>query len=147
MVFLSRSTDHSALWFALGIGGAVVDRDRRRRWIAGVIQIAGTEVVARAVKRLAPRERPALKGLPPLAPTTSPSSFPSTHTGAAVAAIGAFRGLLPRVALRGVAATTAFSRLYLGVHYPSDVAAGVILGASVTRAWSAVSRAGRRASR
>jgi undecaprenyl-diphosphatase len=148
MVLLSRAGDHSVMWFGLGITGGILNPGRRRPWIASVLQIAGTEVAGRAIKRLVPRKRPALDGLPPLVPTTSPSSFPSTHTAAAVAAMAAFHGLVPSLVLDGVAVTTAFSRLYLGVHYPSDLAAGVILGATVARAWSAgASRAGARASR
>jgi len=55
-------------------------------------------------------------------------SFPSSHTAAAVAAVAAFDGLVPSGVLRGLAAVTAFSRLYLGVHFPSDVVAGAGLG-------------------
>ena len=40
----------------------------------------------------------------------------------------AFGALVPRVPLLGAAVAMAFSRLYLGVHYPSDVAAGAALG-------------------
>jgi len=125
---ISRVTDHSDGWLVLGLVGAAVDRPRRQEWLAATARVALVELTARAIKRAAPRERPNLPDLPPLAPTPTPQSFPSTHTAAAVAAIGAFDTLLPGSALWTFASVTAFSRLYLGVHYPSDVAAGAVLG-------------------
>jgi membrane-associated phospholipid phosphatase len=129
-IALSRATDHSAGWFAAGLAGAGLDQGRRGRWLAATARIAGVELAVRAVKRGPVRQRPQLAGLPPLAPVTSPNSFPSSHTAAATAAVRAFDGLLPRPALRSLLALTAFSRLYLGVHYPSDVLAGALLGAA-----------------
>jgi hypothetical protein len=128
LVGLSRATDHSTGWLVSALLGAGLDRSRRSRWLEAFLRIAAVEGSMRAIKRAAPRQRPVLKGLPPLAPTTSPMSFPSSHTAAAFAAVGAFDGLLPRPALRFTAVVTAFSRLYLGVHYPSDVLAGLVLG-------------------
>jgi membrane-associated phospholipid phosphatase len=55
-------------------------------------------------------------------------SFPSSHSTSSFAAVQAFGGLVPRGPLLGAATAMAFSRLYLGVHYPSDVAAGAALG-------------------
>lgn len=128
MAALSRATDHSDAWLVIGLAGAVLDGRRGERWVRAAARIALVELSARAIKRALPRSRPQLKGLPPLAPTPSPQSFPSSHTAAAVAATEAFDGLIPAVALRAVAALSAFSRLYLGVHFPSDVAAGAALG-------------------
>jgi decaprenylphosphoryl-5-phosphoribose phosphatase len=125
---ISKVTDHSDGWLALGLVGAAVDKSRRQQWLSATGRVALVELTARAIKRAVPRERPNLPDLPPLAPTPTPQSFPSTHTAAAVAAIGAFDMLLPSSALWTFAAVTAFSRLYLGVHYPSDVAAGAVLG-------------------
>jgi undecaprenyl-diphosphatase len=56
-------------------------------------------------------------------------SFPSSHTAAAVSAVYAFGDeLIPKGLLWPLALITGFSRLYLGVHFPSDVAAGAALG-------------------
>lgn len=130
---LSRTTDHSDAWLALGLTGAALDRERRAQWLTATGTVALTDMTARAIKRAVPRERPQLEGLPPLAPVPSPRSFPSSHTAAAVAAIDAFGELLPRRVLYGVAAVSAFSRLYLGVHFPSDVAFGAVLGRGLAR--------------
>lgn len=125
---LSRATDHSDGWVALGLTCAVADRRRRQQWLSATARIALVEITARAIKRTVPRERPRLTGLQPLAPTPTARSFPSSHTAAAVAAVSAFDELLPKAGLSALAWATAFSRLYLGVHFPSDVVAGAVLG-------------------
>jgi membrane-associated phospholipid phosphatase len=134
MVALSRSTDHSDGWLLLGLGGALLDRRRRRAWLRAGATISLVELSARGIKRLLPRDRPQLEGLPALAPTPSPMSFPSSHTAAAFAAVDAFTGLVPRRSLELVALVSAFSRLYLGVHFPSDVVAGAGLGLALGKA-------------
>ena len=55
-------------------------------------------------------------------------SFPSSHSTSSFAAARAYGTLLPPAPLYAAASAMAFSRLYLGVHYPSDIAAGVALG-------------------
>jgi undecaprenyl-diphosphatase len=56
-------------------------------------------------------------------------SFPSSHATSSFAAARAFGRLLPAPPLYAAAAAMGVSRLCLGVHYPSDVAAGAALGA------------------
>jgi membrane-associated phospholipid phosphatase len=133
----SRLGEHAACWLALGGAGAVLDRDpdRRRRWRRGVEVIASAYGVNYAIKLAVRRRRPELAGLPPLTPTVSGLSFPSAHATTSFAAAAAYRSLAPAWLLYGAAWLFAFSRPYLGVHYPSDVLAGVLAGTAIERAW------------
>ena len=131
----SRLGEHAACWLALGGAGAAVDRPRRGRWLRGVGVVVGSYVLNYAVKVTVRRRRPTLDGLPPLTPTVSTLSFPSAHATTSFAAARAYSGLVPAPALYGAAAVFAVSRPYLGVHYPSDVLAGAVLGTAVARLW------------
>jgi membrane-associated phospholipid phosphatase len=133
----SRSGEHAACWLALGLSGAALTKDgeRRRRWLRGVRLVAGSYVINYAVKVTVRRRRPELPGLPPLTPTVSRLSFPSAHATTSFAACRGFRDLLPAELLYSAAGLFALSRPYLGVHYPSDVAAGALLGTAVGEVW------------
>jgi undecaprenyl-diphosphatase len=88
--------------------------------------------VAGVVKRLARRRRPneAIEGFQALAMNPDQFSFPSGHTATAVAIAvamahqGAFLGTAAGVLAGGIAV----SRVYLGAHYPLDVAVGALIG-------------------
>ena len=82
-----------------------------------------------AVARIRPYE--VIEGLIPLINPPMDFSFPSGHSCAAFAAATACWEGLPKkygIAMLALAGLVSFSRLYLGVHYPSDVAAGIAVG-------------------
>ncbi|MBO0769488.1 MAG: phosphatase PAP2 family protein [Solirubrobacterales bacterium] len=83
------------------------------------------------MKRIVRRPRPQLDDLPQLTHTLSQLSFPSAHSTTSFAAARVYRELLPAPLLYGIASSLALSRLYLGVHYPSDIAAGALLGTAI----------------
>ncbi|GGW35668.1 phosphatase PAP2 family protein [Streptomyces caelestis] len=127
---LSWAGEHAALWLAAGLAGAAVDRGRRGAWLRGTALTAGAHLVSMGVKRVVRRPRPA--HVEPLVRTAGRHSFPSSHATSAAAAAVAF-GALGAHAIPPLAAAVCVSRLVVGVHYPSDVAAGAALGALTAR--------------
>jgi undecaprenyl-diphosphatase len=124
----SRLGEHAALWLATGTLCAFVDRPRRARWRRGVLVVGATYAVNTAIKALVRRPRPVVEGLPALVATPTRLSFPSAHSSTSFAAARAYGQLVPAAPLYAIAAAMAASRVYLGVHYPTDVAAGALLG-------------------
>ncbi|MEV7014475.1 phosphatase PAP2 family protein [Streptomyces sp. NPDC093991] len=127
---LSWAGEHGAVWVATGLAGAVVDRPRRTAWLRGAALTAGAHATSSLVKRVVRRPRPA--HVEPLVGTVGRHSFPSSHAASAAAAAVAF-GALGARAVPPLAAAVCVSRLVAGVHYPSDVAAGAVLGAFAAR--------------
>ncbi|MDQ4049937.1 MAG: phosphatase PAP2 family protein [Actinomycetota bacterium] len=128
---LSLFGEHAGGWLLLGVTGAAVDADRRRPWLQATAIVAGAHAVNVAVKRVVRRGRPRLEGLPALAGTPSGLSFPSAHASSSFAAARAYSQFLPAAPLHVAALGIGISRVFLGVHYPSDVLAGALLGTTV----------------
>jgi membrane-associated phospholipid phosphatase len=133
----SLTGEHAACWIALGLCGAELTPDpaARAAWLRGVRVVLASYAINQAIKFTVRRHRPELPGLPPLSSTVSRLSFPSAHATTSFAAARAYQGLAPAAALYAGAVAFALSRPYLGVHYPSDVVAGALLGTAVAAAW------------
>lgn len=128
----SRLGEHGGVWLGIGAVGWALDRRRAERWSRTVGVVAGTYALNTALKLAIHRRRPDLPGLPALTGTPTQLSFPSAHASTSFAAAGLYAHLgLPAPVLYALAVKLSLSRLYLGVHYPSDVLAGAALGALV----------------
>lgn len=121
--------EHAAIWLAIGATGWATDRRRAAGWRRATATVAATYALNTALKLVIRRARPELPGLPALTATPTRFSFPSAHASTSFAGARVYARMgLPATALYGLAAALSLSRLYLGVHYPSDVLAGVVLG-------------------
>lgn len=138
--------EHGAVWMAIGAAGSLLApppgqrlRDGSTRawadrgaWRRATATVAGTYALNTAIKLAVRRTRPVLPGLPPLARTPTQLSFPSAHSSMSFAAARAYSRLgMPAAPLYGLAGALAASRVYLGLHYPSDVLAGALLGSAI----------------
>ncbi|MGX5211516.1 phosphatase PAP2 family protein [Streptomyces violaceus] len=132
---LSRCANHGALWFAAAAALAASRTPRARR--AATRGLASLSLASLAIntlgKRSVRRPRPALDPVPLIRqlkrqPITT--SFPSGHAASAAAfATGvALESPVWGAVVAPVAASVALSRVYTGVHFPSDVLAGAALG-------------------
>ncbi|MFH8745987.1 phosphatase PAP2 family protein [Streptomyces rimosus] len=129
---LPHGGEHGALWLAAGPAGAAADRSRRPARLRGTALSCGAHLLSVALKRVVRRRRPLLPGHAPLVRTTSPHSFPSAHAASATAAAVTLGALRPvGTGLSAPAAAMGLSRLVAGVHCPSDVAAGAVVGVLV----------------
>jgi membrane-associated phospholipid phosphatase len=128
VVRFSRLGEHSRLWMSIGLAGAARDQKHRRLYVRLLGTVMATEVVNATIKLAVGRPRPMLPGLSPLMSTWSDRSFPSAHASTSFAASRLLTRTLPSAPVYLAAGAMALSRLYLGVHYPSDVLGGVALG-------------------
>ena len=126
--------DAGLLFIVIGVGLLCFPRTRRAGLVgltALLIGFLSTNVI---LKHLFERPRPWLDvaGLIPLIAEHDPHSFPSGHTTAAFAAGMTWVWTLPKKWMRVMAVIAAvcmgLSRLYVGVHYPTDVLTGLIVG-------------------
>ena len=122
-----------------------------RRWgvlLLTVVAIALADWTATALKAIVDRPRPFVRYPEPkvLVPRPHDASFPSGHAATSFAAATILSFAFPKAApaFLILAAAVAYSRVYVGVHYPLDVIAGAALGAAVAIALLRLVRARRR---
>ena len=121
------------LGLALVLGGL----SWRRPWLAlrVAVTILLAEMASGLLKAAIGRDRPPLADPEPepLVGVPATHSFPSGHATVSFACATILALAIPRLAwpLFGLAALVAFSRVYVGVHYPLDIVAGAALGVAL----------------
>ena len=131
-VFLSYLTSYGIIWIVLGIILLFFRRTRPAGIILLMALALGYLTGDVLLKHLVNRPRPFVDnpGITLLIKQPSGASFPSTHCTLAAASttvlLARFRGL--GIAALLMTICIAFSRLYLYVHYPTDVICGLLLG-------------------
>ncbi|WP_027012887.1 phosphatase PAP2 family protein [Corynebacterium freiburgense] len=120
--------EHAAGWLAMGLVGAVVDKRRRGAWLRLAVAAFVSHAASVVLKRIVRRPRPDNSEISIGVSTPSKLSFPSSHATSTTAALVSLSKLTGcRAPLIGVPLMM-LSRMILGVHYPTDVAAGALLG-------------------
>ncbi|MBC2681448.1 phosphatase PAP2 family protein [Corynebacterium anserum] len=127
---MSHFGEHALGWFALsGLGYAVEKNpDRRPEWVAMGVSAFVAHAASVVIKRVIRRPRPHASDIKIGVGTPSRLSFPSSHATSSTAALVSLSDITGRkMPLLGVPAM-ALSRMVLGVHYPTDVVSGSLIG-------------------
>jgi undecaprenyl-diphosphatase len=136
---LSSAADYSRLSIGASAILAIVGGSRGRRAAAsGLVALGATSAVVNVALKLAGRRRRpdrVAAAVPSARQVEMPAShsFPSGHTAAAVAFANGVGQVMPLAAvpLHLLAAAVGYSRVHTGVHFPGDVVAGAVLGATI----------------
>lgn len=133
MVFITTLGNGGMIWIAATILLLIPKKTRKAGIMSGVALLGSLIINNNIIKNIVQRPRPfvTFTDLQILIPTPSEFSFPSGHTSSSFAAAGVFYSNLPKkfgVPAVILAGLIGLSRLYVGVHYPTDVIAGIIMG-------------------
>lgn len=127
MVWLTKVGSHGLIWFVLALVLAVVRRNAFL-FVVTAVAVLAADGLAGLVKAAVGEKRP--DDPDPLVTIPHSHSFPSGHTATAFAGATMLSFFVPRAApaFYVLAAAIAYSRLYVGVHFPLDVVGGAAIG-------------------
>lgn len=136
MEFITHLGDKGMVWIGIAVVFLLFAKTRKTGFMV-MLSLLGSLLVNNVIlKNLAARTRPyeAVEGLNRIIEAQGDFSFPSGHTGSSFAAAVVIFCMCPRkygVPAMILAVLISLSRLYVGVHYPTDVIAGAITGTLV----------------
>lgn len=141
--FFGGVTELGSIWASVGAAGVLAAAGHRRAATRGLAAASITWLAGQGLKRVFGRPRPYdadLEGMRLRIGRPNGTSWPSSHPAVllsflTVASKDLGAGVAARAALDGLAATIGASRIYVGVHFPSDVAGGILLGKGVAAAF------------
>ncbi len=133
MCFITTLGNHGMLWIALTLMLLFFRRTRRAALVSALSMLLTLLAVNILIKPLAARIRPyeVIEGLRCIVARESEFSFPSGHSANSLACAWVLFRLCDRrlgVPALVMALLISLSRLYVGVHYPTDVLAGIAAG-------------------
>lgn len=132
MVLITATGDNGIIWFALTVPFLLLNQWRLTGFTMlsamGIATLSGELTIKHIVKRIRPCNKAYEEYL--LIENPPHYSFPSGHTTASFAVAAVIANMCPSLAAAVMiyASLIAFSRLYLLVHYPTDVLAGMVIG-------------------
>lgn len=134
VTFITHLGDTGVFWIVLTILLLCIKKTRRLGAFCAAAMILNFLVVNVALKPLIARTRPydLLDTLKTLVPAEHDFSFPSGHSAISLSCAWVIFRMTPKkwgVPALVLALLISLSRLYVGVHYPTDVIAGVVIGA------------------
>lgn len=134
---ITKLGNAGAIWIIISLGLLFYKKTRKVGFMALLALILSAVVNNAILKPWIARPRPyeMIPALTPLIEKPIDYSFPSGHTAASFAAACVFYRNLPKkagVPLILLAVLISLSRIYLGVHYPSDVLGGFISGLALS---------------
>ena len=133
MVFITRLGDAGIIWIVLSIVLLLIPKTRKSGAVMVVALVVDVLLCNIVLKNLVARTRPydVNTGVHLLVAKLHDYSFPSGHTAASFTAVVALSFAGEKRAWKAalvLACLIAFSRMYLYVHYPTDVLGGVLVG-------------------
>ncbi len=141
--FFGEATELGSLYAAGAAAAALAVAGRRNAAMRAVSAATATWLAGQALKRFVERPRPyhadtegTRRMIAPPQGTSWPSSHPAVLTAfTRIAARELGLGRISLAALSGLDLVVATSRVYLGVHYPSDVGGGLLMGRAIAAVW------------
>lgn len=129
---LGKAGNNGGIWVVLCLVVLALTDSDGEAWFICALLAPVAIALNYLVKLIVKRPRPVLEGLPPLGGAPSSLSFPSAHATSSFAVATAMTRVDPLGALAFLLAfALALGRPYLGMHYPSDVLAGALLGVAL----------------